>query len=444
MTRRDIDVVKTRTMVVALLLCVLMLSGCTWWGGRNNNSRINEYAKYYKGSDGIQARYVSFPTRLYYYGAQDTSANDFTLGVELWNKGASYSRGGIYISGYDPNMIMFDEIPIRDGGVGACGIGLGNIGFGEYGVIVRCDGTEVIAGDRTSIRIDSIADLIRGIGDRFSKNWWPSDNVDFSVGYDSSYGENFFWINVGDLYANVEWYQNGILLIQILSGINFNINGGIEFLLAGDTYEFPGGESDFLVYNGHIVDWPIGLDQTQQTFMMTSCYLYTTYADPVVCIDPAPFDDVRKVCYPRSRTWNGGNGAPVGITSIEQENSPRKIIFRINVKNIGRGTVWDPGQLERCSPYYPGRVTLEHKNTVYVGDVRVGSIGLIGRGGREGISCYPNPIRLDPNTQAGSTTCTYPIQFTSIKSAYQSPLVVELWYGYSEVQMRQVTIKRVV
>jgi hypothetical protein len=197
-------------------------------------------------------------------------------------------------------------------------------------------------------------------------------------------------------------------------------------------------------YKGTIVDWPAGLDQTRQSLLLTSCYQYTTYADPVVCIDPEPLSESRKVCIPRSRTWNGGNGAPVAVTSVEQENTPRKIIFRINVRNVGRGTVYDAGALEKCSPYYPRRTTPADLNVVDLGDVRVGTMGLAGRGGRAGITCFPERIRLDPTTRSGSTTCTYPIEYGDIKSAYQTPLVIELWYGYSEVVQRDLFIKRVI
>jgi hypothetical protein len=60
------------------------------------------------------------------------------------------------------------------------------------------------------------------------------------------------------------------------------------------------------------------------------------------------------------------------------------------------------------------------------------------------MTCYPDVIRLDPNTKAGTTTCTYPLEYTNLKSAYQTPLVVELWYGYSKAQQRTMQIKRVI
>jgi len=426
-------------LFAVFLLGLLFLAGCS---GTNENDRLrNEYAKYYTGTEGVEARYQNVPQRLYYYGPEDNAGNEFSFGVEVQNKGASFSRGGVYVSGFDPNMLQFQQIPIR-GGLGSCGISIGSIGLGEFGGIFRCDGAEATIGDDTiRIRIDSFAQLLSSFG----KQWWDPDRFDLAINAQNDPNGWNVVFNFPTGIADLEYYQHGRLFIAMfLSAIDFTKNGGQEFRLAGDTYELPGGELEYFIYDGRIAEWPPGLDQTDQKLLLTTCYQYTTYADPIVCIDPEPFSDNRKVCQPRSRTWNGGNGAPVAITSIEQENTPRKIIFRINVRNVGGGTVYDPGELERCSPYYPGRVTADDLNVVYLGDVRIGQTGLAGRGGRGGMTCYPEVIRLDPNTKAGTTTCTYPIEFTQLKSAYQTPLVVELWYGYSKAQERTLQIKRVI
>lgn len=434
--------VRSRTNGALLALCLLSLLLLTSCGTTNENDRLrNEYAKYFTGTEGVEARFENVPVRLYYYGIDDTSGNEFSFGVQTENKGASFSRGGVYVSGFDPNLLQFRQIPIR-GGTGACGISIGQIGLGEFGGIFHCDGVDVgISDDVTSVRVDSVAALLQSFG----KQWMDPNRFDISFnGQNDPNGWNVaFQFPTGT--ADLEYYQHGRLFITMfLSAIDFKKNGGQEFRLAGDTYDFPGGESQYFIYDGRIIDWPPGVDQTDQKLLLTSCYQYTTYADPVVCIDPEPFSDNRKVCTPQSRTWNGGNGAPVAITSIEQENTPRKIIFRINVRNVGGGTVYDPGALEKCSPYYPGRVTAEDLNVVWLGDVRIGQTGLAGRGGRGGMTCYPEVIRLDPKTKSGTTTCTYPLEFTNLRSAYQTPLTVELWYGYSKAIERTLTIKRVV
>jgi hypothetical protein len=434
--------------VFALLIVVV---GCA---GRNDNQYLNPNAKYYVGTKGIETKFVNVPPRLYYYGPSDPNGNAFALGVEVQNRGASFSHGGIYLSGYDPNIVQFHEVPISPNQIQGCGISIGTIGWGEFGGIFRCDGVNVAIGSHTqSFSIESVNSLISRFGGKAP--WLDSTKFDFDVQYSNSdvTGSNFV-VNLRNPETHLEYYQHGRLFIALFSGLDFRRNYGREFLLVGNTYELPGGEVAYFDYNGVVRGWPPGLDQYTAKLQLTSCYQYTTFADPIVCIDPDPYADVRKVCYPQSRTWNGGNGAPVAITSVEQENTPRYVIFRLNVKNIGTGTVYDPGSLEKCSPYYPGRASPNDKNVVYLGDVRIGNVGLINSGGfgtsgtlnggmPGGMECNPRVIRLDPNTKAGTTTCKYPIQFAQIKSGYQTPLVVELWYGYSQTIERPFIIKRV-
>jgi hypothetical protein len=429
--------------IILLLLSAFLLTACA---GSNTNQYINPYEKYYTGTRGVVANYENLPTTLYYYGPEDNAGNTFTFSVDADNQGASFTRGGVYVSGFDPNLLIFQEIPIAGGAVGACGISIGNVGWGELGGILRCDGFSVSSGGGvTNVQISDLSKLINGIAARFGdKQWLDPAKFNMKIDYTDGPAGSSFVINMNDMQGNLEYYQHGRLFIAWFAGLDFTKNGGREFLLAGDTYEFPGGERAYLTYNGQIVNWPPGLDQTTQHMLLTTCYQYTTFADPMVCIDPEPFSNNRKVCQPKSRTWNGGNGAPVAVTSIEQENTPRKIIFHINVRNVGVGTVYDPGKLEKCSPYYPGRVGSEDLNLVYLGDVRLGSYGLRSTSGAlGGIICSPAVIRLDPKTKSGSTTCTYPIEYNQIKSAYTAPLAVELWYGYSEALQRDITVKRI-
>lgn len=424
------------------LLILLLLTACTLSGGNENQYSNAEYEKYFTGTEGVIARFVNMPQTLYYYGPEDNAGNEFTFGVEVQNEGASFSRGGVYVSGFDPRLLVFREIPITGANIEACGISLGTIGFGEIGGVFRCGGAEIAASENfQTLQVDSFNNLLAGLTNE--KKWLDESRFDFGIQAErSDFGENFV-INMADVTTHAEYYQHGRLMIGVFSALNFIKYSGREFLLAGDTYEWPGGEYEYYSYNGRIVNWPPGLDETDQKLLLTSCYLYTTFASPIVCIDPEPYSENRKVCRPVGRSY-GSNGAPLSISSITQENTPRKIIFHINVENVGGGTVYDSGDLEKCSPYYPGRVTPEDLNVVYLGDVRIGDIGLNGRGGRGGITCSPEKIRLDPRTGRGSTTCTYPIEFQQIKSAYQAPLTVELWYGYSETEETTVRLKRVI
>jgi hypothetical protein len=61
------------------------------------------------------------------------------------------------------------------------------------------------------------------------------------------------------------------------------------------------------------------------------------------------------------------------------------------------------------------------------------------------LDCTPNDyIRLNPDTGEGIITCMYNIPYSGLRSAYETPLVVELWYGYSKTREKKVYIKRAI
>ena len=176
--------------------------------------------------------------------------------------------------------------------------------------------------------------------------------------------------------------------------------------------------------------------ETDVSFLVTSCYLYTTYATPIVCVDPAPFSQDEKVCYPGQIDLKGSQGAPVAVSRVYQENTPRSVIFTIEVRNVGRGKVINPGYMELCSPYYPGRLSSQDENIVVLGDIRLS-------GSPQRLRCVPDNNLIRLRDGVGQITCTYDLEYATAKSAYKAPLVVELWYGYSESQIRNVHVKRV-
>ncbi|MBU1199028.1 MAG: hypothetical protein KJ685_04300 [Nanoarchaeota archaeon] len=423
-------------LVVLLVLLLFVLSACGTGVIRDNQNPYNfEENKYYQGVRGVEMAFIPGlpPYKMYYYG--DNYDNTFDVNIEVANVGSSFSRGGIFLSGYDPFMIEVQGInPARAGG-SACIIDIGNIGFGEFGGTLRCDDFFVGVGSEGTL--DVFVNNLFGSDGLYSGALDPNRLGGVDFGYRrSAGGQERYSIGFNDQGIDVEYANHGRLMIGLFQGIDFSRNFGVEYLLAGDTYEYPGGEIGYVNFDGTIRNWPPGLDQTYQDFLITNCFLYATYAAPVVCVDPTPFSQNRKVCYPKAFTGTKGQGAPVAITHIEQENTPRQAIFTIHISNVGGGDVYDPGRLEKCSPYSPGRVTNEDLNVIYVGDIRVS-------GDLQRLICTPNDfVRLNPETGKGIITCAYDIPFSGIKSAYQTPLVVELWYGYSKTMQKRVLIKR--
>lgn len=417
-----------RHVLPSLLLLTLLLGACTTLGPSKNKNPYYDpvRAKYYEGTNGIQVRFDQMPSQLFYYGNAPTSAaNDFPVSVEVRNTGSSYSRGGIFISGYDPNLIQFDEVPIGGSYPGACSLRVGDFSLNKLGFFFQCGEGFTMSGHEGNW-LDSIT--VRG-RQWFKDNWLKNVLFDFKQNNNGNYQ-----FNLGLDKISFGYREHGLLLLSILAGLSFEKFLGTEYLLAADNYDYPGGEIEYVQFNGHIVNWPEGTDVIPQTFLITNCYMYTTFAAPNVCIDPQPYNTNRKVCNPDVDTWSNGQGAPLAITRVSQENTPLHAIFQIEVQNRGKGTVYDPGSLEKCSPYYPGGAKSSDLNLVWIGEVRIDDYRL---------TCTPrNVIRLDKSGH-GEFTCTYPIEYAQINNAYQTPLVIELWYGYSEVLKRDVPIKRI-
>ena len=179
------------------------------------------------------------------------------------------------------------------------------------------------------------------------------------------------------------------------------------------------------------------IDKYSAPLQATACYLYYTVASENVCIDPDPYSVTgeRKVCTPTSVGF-GTQGAPIAVTSVDVDAAPRTTRFKISIANVGGGVVFKPGgnTLSKCSPYSMNPLEYNEINHVMVTKVEVS--------GRQITStCKPEGgfIRLDPAGR-GELFC----EFSGIpgSSAYATPLIVELDYGYKSSVIRNVDILR--
>ncbi len=405
-----------------VLVLLLGLLACT------GTSQNGEPDKYFKGSEGVDMRLPdrsSPPGELYYY---DNGDNTFDVSLEVWNKGSSAARGGVYLSGYDPHMIKFPTInPNKN--ARACGFRLSNIASGLFGFSVGCGQDRISYQEDSgwSVQLDQTLDFLaqemgldpQRYGSEFKANIHKGD-----------WNFEFDFANI-----DIEYYKRGKLMLAAFAPVNFERNGE-EYVLRGDTPAYPGGDVRIVDWQGEVTNFPPGLDKARQNFLITNCYLYSTHAAPVVCIDPNPRSKSEKSCSATRYGGGQGQGAPVAVTRIEQENTRRHAVFHIDIKNIGGGEVWHPGKVEKCNPYNPARVSLQDKNKVMLGMVRVS-------GDPTPLDCVPERvIRLDRRTGKGEITCRYPVPFQGLKSAYQTPLVVELWYGYEDTIKRTMTVRR--
>ncbi|MCF7798680.1 hypothetical protein K9M74_02145 [Candidatus Woesearchaeota archaeon] len=424
-------------LLTILLVSLLFLSACSG-GAFPGANRDNPNKDYYRGTEGVYMRFSdpsSPPPNLYYYQGASRSENGFQVLVDLQNRGSSWTKGGLYVSGYNPYMIEFDGVMIAKygGSWQDCHLDLGSLGGTATGLL-RCselglDGYANQAG--AGLRVNSVGSLLQQFGLAKQDTLFNNiiENVGFSLENDGLGGQ--VSVNLQDI-IDIDFMNHGTGMLVLIDRLSLDNYNGYEYVLAPNSPEYPGGESDVVAFDGNVVGWQTGDDRADASFMVTNCYAYATYANPQICVDPDPYSENRKVCTPKKITYNGGNGAPVAVTTVEQENTKRGIYFTINFKNVGDGSVFDFGYLERCSPYYPGKLTSQQLDKIYLLDVRVND---------QQLDCTPKRgegIRL-VNGQ-GSVRCYYSYEYLTSTSAYEAPLHIEAAYGYAEYIQRNSII----
>jgi len=415
---------------------MLILSSCGGKGGYAPNEDA-ERKNFYQGTEGVRMLIQpgAPPSRVYYYSDLSEQENKFDIEIDLHNVGTSYTRGGVYVSGYDPSLIYVEGINIEKTGdswwqdcrfglnflASAIGGGI-NCNFGESGGAVGWDGRGA-----WNTNINNLFQMIGLSG---------LPELDFS--YNSQTGQGSFNVDLWDLMMDGVFDRYpGVSLLSLIGGLKFDRFNGEEFNLIPDDHNYPGGESTIVPFPARIQNtWPQGLDEANVNLLFTTCYAYATFATPTVCIDPDPFSQNRKACLTSQVEMTSSQGAPVAVTSVRQESTPKSAIFTIYVQNVGGGTIIHPGDLELCSPYYPGRLSAKSLDVVLLGSVRMS-------GSDQRLKCSPDDRTIRLREGRGQITCIYNYEYGTTKSAYKAPLIIELWYGYSQTQMRTVKIKRV-
>jgi hypothetical protein len=417
--------------VITLMLLIVMLFLISSCSSISNPKQD----KYYTGTEGVQTTFIgnSPPSTVYYYSDGKPEDNEFDIEVNLHNVGASMVLGGVFVSGYDPALIQIEGVNPPMFTMKDCVFDISSIVSDLLNMHFDCGGTgvDVNQNGNWEVRLSHVGELLSKIG----VNLWDTSKIlsDLKI----VFGSDGVSVSFNNPDVSMDYYNHGrgLIAYAAISG-DLDFSYGQEYVLPADDYNYPGGGIDYKVFNAKIKDWPIGLDETQQTFLITNCYLYATYAAPTVCIDSQPYTETKKVCYPVTISWKGSQGAPVAISSIEEENTKTKAFFTINIANVGKSTgkVFAWGRLRSCNPYNTERTTDRDLDVVFVKDVRIG---------KDRLDCDipDNTVRLQ-NGQ-GSIRCSYDYRYASSKNAYTTPLIVELWYGYSDTIQKNVILKRV-
>jgi len=429
---------KLFIIIGALIAISFLITGCL--PNQANSSAVSgSSGKYYTGKVGVDAEIINLPTRVYYTRGD---LNTFDFGVRVHNQGTSLTRGATFISGYDPQFMNIEgQIIDPNADWKDCTIDLSSVGnnFNDWAGLLSCTFANGASftynqqrGGLASANINNLGLFLNMLGVETNSDFL--DTLSFNLIGQNGEGITNLGLDFDIAGWDIEMIYHGVALLSAMKSFNLTSYNGRDYMLEANNGDYPGGGQDFLDYSAEITNWPQGLDEFPLDLMLTNCYGYTTYASPMVCIDPMPETEQKKVCKPKTQTFSS-QGSPVAVTKIEQENGRKKIVFTIHVKNVGDGEIIDWAHIERCSPYYPGALTAKHKDVLYNANlVRVEN---------QKLDCSPaNIVRLDENGE-GIITCIYNIQYQNLQSAYQTPLVVEFWYGYQETAIQRVLFKRI-
>ena len=239
----------------------------------------------------------------------------------------------------------------------------------------------------------------------------------------------------GDVYLS--GYDRNILQFTPES---FNLN---DRTLEGKSTINPNGGLDLATFKGTISARNLNVEKYEPTLLATACYTYNTIAGPSVCIDPNPYSTIKekKVCAVQDLTLTN-QGAPVAVTTINEEALATKTQFKITIKNVGNGDVIKPGSLGKCSPYGDDKVLREDIDKVQLEEVQVGNRRLTCRpfvdGGTDGVSGF---IRLVNGE--GFIICEFfKTDYENSKTAFTTPLKIKFNYLYRNTVEKKIQLKK--
>ena len=191
--------------------------------------------------------------------------------------------------------------------------------------------------------------------------------------------------------------------------------------LEGRSQYNPDGGYSSVVLSGETFTLPRGTQFIDIPLIISVTYEYETIASSIVCVDPDPFSTVvrDKVCRVQQRVAvQGSQGAPVAITSIEQDVTSDALLFKIFVENQGKGVIIDENDIQRDPNIGYDQRSLHR---VRIADISVGNLRMS--------DCRPSiGDFIELRNNKGFIFCR--LDKAGIVSVYSTPLNIRLQYAY--------------
>ena len=395
------------------------------------------------------------------------------LDLMVHNRGYADSLVALYVTGYDPNL--FAVLPtgpyVLQGDAQRCYKDIQIGSDGEYSFNALCAASEEITLGGGVSRSDS-GTVIDLAGYNLNVGRWLERLEERITGSEDGlfarFGDLFDGLNINCRIENpdegrvsgscrlgsqlLDFFSQrstrGSLLLALYGGDVRECGNDCVVVpsrrfesqpyLRGDTEFTPGGEAEQVRYNMYMnrERWPASLDSHEQLFQVSACYLYTTYATPVVCISPTGRSSDSDVCRPGVQEIGHGQPAPLRISRIDQTNQGSRIMYTVHVQNQMNGRVFHPGAVDFCAPGAPDQYNRELRDVAKVIDARI-------LGELDSLDCRDGTIRLDQRGQ-GQINCFMEIPPEAYnRGAYQTTLNIEIGYLYREQQTVFSSIHRI-
>ncbi|MFH1174081.1 MAG: hypothetical protein V1725_03055 [archaeon] len=211
-------------------------------------------------------------------------------------------------------------------------------------------------------------------------------------------------------------------------------------LLYGKSLYYPNGDSTIMQGILHFKSIKGQREHPETTISAVLCFPYQTSVSQTVCVDTSKYSENyrKQVCTAKQLSLSS-QGAPIAVTMISPEIYPvqggdyYKPQFKIDVSNVGGGTVLNPGDPED----FDSACFLQGLNRSEIDVVRVSAA----LGSRE-LQCSPQNIKLIDDK--GFTRCTARDDdvVLGVSDNYESNLFITLTYVYQSGAQAKVRIER--